>query len=422
VGTAAPRDFRGNSGNNVITGGPSNDVFRLQDGGDDTVYGLGGRDVFYFGAAFTAADTVDGGEQADILGLQGDYSAGVTFGTGTTSNIISIESISLFSGSTAAYGDTSGASYSYVLNMLDGNVAAGTRTRVNGFALLAGENMTLNGAAESDGSFEVFAGRGIDDLTGGAKGDVFFFGHDGRFGAGDSVDGGGGSDIVYLRGDYAIDFNAAGYDASTFVGVESIGLLAFADQTFTSSGDGEFDYDLVWNDAMLGAGETISVNGSRLGASETMAFDGSDESAGAFRLFGGAAADDLAGGAGADLLYGGGGGDTLAGNGGADVFRYQAVSDSTTSAIDQILQFVQGEDKIDLSRIDAIAATPGNEAFTFIGGAAFTGAGQLRATLTDEPTNRWTIEGDVDGDGNADLIISGTVGPGQSLEATDFFL
>ena len=42
--------------------------------------GGGGDDGFYFGGAYTRADTVDGGAgDLDQLGLQGDYSGGVTW-------------------------------------------------------------------------------------------------------------------------------------------------------------------------------------------------------------------------------------------------------------------------------------------------------------------------------------------------------
>ena len=50
--------------------------------------------------------------------------------------------------------------------------------------------MTFNGSAETDGSFFIYGGKGVDTLTGGSGADVFFFAEDGRFGAGDHVDGG----------------------------------------------------------------------------------------------------------------------------------------------------------------------------------------------------------------------------------------
>jgi predicted extracellular nuclease len=415
-----PRDFRGNALDNAIIGASGNDVFRLQDGGDDFVRGMSGRDVFYFGGAFTAGDTVFGGAGADILILQGDYSAGVTLGAGGEANVTEVESLSLFSGSIASYGDVSNATYRYNVTSVDGNVTAGQQLRVNGFGLLAGENLTFDGRAETDGSFLMFAGRGIDNLFGGAGRDVFFFGHDGRFGVGDSVDGGAGFDVVYLRGDYALDFTAIGGGAGTFANVESIGLLSFADTSYSSGGDGAFAYNIVWADAMLAAGGIITINGSRLAAGETMEFDGRLETDGAFRIFAGAGDDVLRGGAGADLIYGGLGADTLQGNGGNDVFRYQSVEESTAAARDSIQGFTLG-DIVDLSRIDADPTAEGDQAFTFIGQSAFTGTrGELR--YVNEAGNIWKVQADVNGDFEADLEFFLVIDDADPITASDFML
>ncbi|HEX8644027.1 MAG TPA: M10 family metallopeptidase C-terminal domain-containing protein, partial [Allosphingosinicella sp.] len=243
---------------------------------------------------------------------------------------------------------------------------------------------------------------------------------DGRFSAGDTVVGGGGYDILYLRGDYAIDFNAAGF-AGALSGVESIALLTSANTEFVGGGDGDFDYSIVWNDAMLAAGGTMTVNGGRLQGHETFAFDAASESDAHLRVFGGAGADTLATGAGNDQLYGGGGADTLTGGAGADLYRILAASDSRAGAYDTIIGFAPGQDRIDLQRIDAKAATPDeNDAFAFIGNAAFTAAGQLRAVHVSG--NLWQVEGDVDGDGIADLVLQVHVDGGQMPAAADFLL
>ncbi|HEX8192491.1 MAG TPA: M10 family metallopeptidase C-terminal domain-containing protein [Allosphingosinicella sp.] len=446
TGDAAPNEtYRGDEFDNEIFGTPDRDIFRLEQGGSDRAFGLEGNDTFYFGAAYDPLDLADGGDGFDVLILQGDYSETTSFGNSSTGNIPNIESISLFSGSNGSYGDETGASYSYNLALSDRNVAAGATLRINGFGLLAGENLTVNGSAETNGAFLIFAGGGIDTLTGGAGNDVFVFGHDDRFGSLDTVNGGAGYDVVYLRGDYAIDFtggsegppallraappeeegfaaSAVASSPSALTNIESIGLLSASDRTYVGGGDGEFDYEIVLADAMTADTGRLTVNGSGLGAAETMVVDGSDEAGASLRIFAGAGDDTLIGGGGADLLFGGLGADTLIGNGGADTFRYQSVAESRPDAPDTIVSFLSGTDKVDLGRIDTDPVATGDQAFTFIGENAFSGGGE-RAELRlvyNEQDARWEAQGDVDGDGAADLLILFT--ETEVLTGSDFML
>ncbi len=79
-------------------------------------------------------------------------------------------------------------------------------------------------------------------------------------------------------------------------------------------------------------------------------------------------------------------------------------------------------DRIDSSGIDAKSAVAGDQAFSFIGTAAFSGvAGQLHAVASGTST---LIQGDVNGDKVADfeiLVQDGTTLPGQ-WTAADFLL
>jgi Ca2+-binding RTX toxin-like protein len=331
----------------------------------------------------------------------------------------SIASVSLYSGANGSFGDTANNRYSYNLATVNANVAAGEVFKINGANLQAGENLTFDGSAESDGSFLVYGGLGTDMLTGGQLGDSFVFAQDGRFGSGDTVDGGAGYDVVYLRGDYSFDFNDAGY-STALVNVESIGLLSATESLYASGGDGEFDYAITWNDDLLAAGGNFTVNGSRLTANESLRFDGSTETDGNLRLFGGGGNDVLRGGVGSDLILGNTGADTLSGGGGNDVFRYQSAADSTASARDSIQDFLVG-DIIDLSRIDAKAGVDGNDAFRFIGSDAFTStAGELRAVKGTGLI--WTVSGDTDGDGVADFEVVVVVADNHTVTGSDFML
>ncbi len=120
--------------------------------------------------------------------------------------------------------------------------------------------------------------------------------------------------------------------------------------------------------------------------------------------------DDLAGNGGNDTLIGGAGADTLFGGADNDHFRFALATDSTLLASDRITDFTAGQDRIDLSLIDANSALVGNQAFTYIGALAFTGAGQLRAASIGGTL--YAVEGDVDG-GGADfrIIVDSATGP-----------
>jgi Ca2+-binding RTX toxin-like protein len=99
-------------------------------------------------------------------------------------------------------------------------------------------------------------------------------------------------------------------------------------------------------------------------------------------LTGNALANEIVGNVGANVIDGRGGADVLRGLGGADTFLWSSVNETglTQATADRIadFSFAQG-DLIDLSAIDADIVAAGNQAFTFIGTAAFSGApGELR--------------------------------------------
>lgn len=121
-------------------------------------------------------------------------------------------------------------------------------------------------------------------------------------------------------------------------------------------------------------------------------------------LTGGNGNDMLSGNSGNDVINGGAGADQLYGGSGADRFVYKVVGESTASSFDTIFDFVPtGGDRIDLSAIDASTRASGNQAFAFIGTAAFKGvAGELRYVKQASDTY---IYGDVNGDKVSDLKI-----------------
>ncbi len=132
--------------------------------------------------------------------------------------------------------------------------------------------------------------------------------------------------------------------------------------------------------------------------------------AGNDQLFGDDGRDYLVGGVGNDVLDGGAGVDKLEGGAGSDTFAFT----DTDGVTDVIVDFTRGADKIDLSGIDAIAGTTADDAFSFIGSAAFSShAGEVRFA-------GGFVSGDVDGDGVADFAIQ--VSGASVLTVADFVL
>jgi len=132
--------------------------------------------------------------------------------------------------------------------------------------------------------------------------------------------------------------------------------------------------------------------------------------------------DTITGMAGADTLRGGMGLDHLTGGSGADRFVFERVAEfagTTATTCDVITDFKHAEgDLIVLSPIDANSQTTAQDAFTWIGTAAFHHvAGELRYSSSGGNT---LVQGDVNGDGQPDfaLLLLGSV----PLAKGDFIL
>jgi Ca2+-binding RTX toxin-like protein len=169
--------------------------------------------------------------------------------------------------------------------------------------------------------------------------------------------------------------------------------------------DGKLDYETRTSfDITLTATEGEEVTQRSFTIDITDVAETVRGSSGNDRLKGDATPDVLKGGAGNDRLIGGGGADRLSGGGGADTFVFTGLGHSTPDAFDVITDFKgRRGDIIDLSGIDADTGRSGNQSFDFIGRDGFSGtAGELRF---EKSNGRTVIEGDVDGDGEADFVL-----------------
>jgi Ca2+-binding RTX toxin-like protein len=161
-------------------------------------------------------------------------------------------------------------------------------------------------------------------------------------------------------------------------------------------------------------------------ATQATGGSGSDLLSNIENLTGSSYNDRLTGNTGTNVLSGGAGQDTLTGGAGNDIFDFNAVTESglTSTTWDVIADFARG-DRIDLSTIDAKTATTTlNDAFAFMGSAAFSttdASGQLRYVY-DSISGTGMLYGSNDADSAAEFAIklSGT-GVG-SMTAADFIL
>jgi VCBS repeat-containing protein len=228
----------------------------------------------------------------------------------------------------------------------------------------------------------------------------------------DDLRGLGGADTLLGNGGNDVLDGGAGAD-SLLGGAGDDRVIHDAADRLSDGGAGLLDVLVVSGGTKVNLGASDQVTGDK---GTTTGFESVDASAAltSVTLRGGAGMNALAGGLGDDLLQGGRGADALTGGAGVDRFVFTAVADSAAGAADQISDFTSGSDRLDLTAIDAIAGGTKN-AFSFIGGAAFSAAGQLRY---DQATG--LLEGDVTGDGVADFQLD--LGPSQMLVVSDILL
>src|ERR1043166_1979335 len=310
----------GGAGNDVLTAGAGNDVFNLAFGGNDIANGGAGDDIFQMGAAFTAADQIDGGSELDSVILKGDYSGAhaVTFADTT---MVNVDYLNVSAG------------FNYDLTSADGTVAAFDVLTVDATALGPANSIHFDGSAETDGSFFFADGQGNDTFLGGTQSDVFSF----DLGGSDTGQGGGGDDFLDACGhlDSTDQFDGGtGYDTmeltdegGTYTGANALHLTAAMMANFEELDLDPGNYDITTVDANVAAGVTFTVDAT---FADQVSFDGSAESDGSFYFEDSTGNDGFKGGAQDDFLgFERGGSDTGQGGGGDDFVDACGKLDST---------------------------------------------------------------------------------------------
>jgi VCBS repeat-containing protein len=217
--------------------------------------------------------------------------------------------------------------------------------------------VTVNGTYDPDSD----TGNDFDLLTGVATGVIGSAGNDVLVGTeradgGAAINGGEGSDVVYAQGGGDIIFGGSA-----------------ADTLYGQSGD-----------------DTIN---------------------------GGAGRDFLYGGSGDDRLNGAGGYDNLWGGSGDDVFVFSVSSDSGGPGGDTIHDFHHGNDRIDVSAIDADSTDVTDTAFAW-GGTVATAHG----VWFSESAGNTVLHFDSDGNAASDEMTITLTGTGLFLSQADFIL
>ncbi len=297
--------------------------------------------------------------------------------------------------------------------------SAGDRLIGNSIANVLNGNAGNDTMSGNGGNDTLAGGAGQDQLTGGAGADLFD--HDGAASGLDSIADfqlGAGGDVLDFRGAISgYTGNVADYvqlvsgGGNTVVRIDADGGVDNFSDAVTLVGLTGLSADtLVANGNILLSGSVSplppppspsppsggsSIVGTR--RKDDLAGTGGDDT-----MSGLGGSDTLSGGGGEDSLMGGAGKDALIGGLGADIFDYNSVSEAGkgTKKRDAISDFNEAEgDRIDLSTIDAVKGT-GDQAFDFIGGAAF---GKVAGELRFE---NGLLQGDTTGDGKLDFEIA----------------
>jgi serralysin len=223
-----------------------------------------------------------------------------------------------------------------------------------------------------------------------------------------------------LQGDHAVIFcawDAGGEDTFDFSGYTQAQVIDLNNEHFSSVGGMKFNVSI--SKAVIVDGEIVNLIENAIGGSakDTIIGNNGDNTldgragndvikglGGNDNLIGGDGIDNLVAAQGNDTLTGGLGADKLNGAKGNDTFVFTALADSVVGAEDTILHGVTRLDTIDLSAIDAQTGA-GNQAFHLVAGDSFTNHKGELIRFYDSAHNTTYIQGDVDGDGDADISI-----------------
>jgi len=452
TGNAAGNVLNGQGGADTMSGGDGADSYYVDNSGDvvtetNATASTGGTDhVHSYLAAYTLSTNVENGRilATGTANLTGNTLNNVLY-AGTGNNVLDggtgIDTVSYACGVIGTTGVTVNLSLTTALATGD----SGSDTLLN-IENITGSNYndTLTG---NSGANILDGGSGIDTMTGGDGSDAYYVRD-----TGDTViesnatASTGGTDLVYsylaaytlgnnvengrilatgaanLNGNTLNNVLYAGTGNNVLNGVSGVDTVSYQ----YSAASVSVNLATTTAQATSGSGsDTLNNIDNLVGTNfhDTLVGDAFANTLDGLALNdyldGGAGNDMLLGGEGSDMLIGSLGKDRLTGGLGNDVFDFNSITETglTNTTWDVITDFVRGADKIDLSTIDANAATLVNDAFSSViasaSATAFSAAGQLKM-IGD------VLYGNTDTDASAEFAIqlSGI----SSLTTADFVL
>lgn len=231
-------------------------------------------------------------------------------------------------------------------------------------------------------------------------------------------------DLVYFdaNGDPVLSIDNVNWELSLFDfeagNYESAEITSLPD-VFWGNNYSDLIYSGLGPDKLYGKGGNDRLYG---GTGDDSLFGGTGND----RLFGEAGRDTLrgddgndtlTGSSGRDVLIGGRGKDVLAGGADRDQFDFNSKVECGLGATRDLIKDLFVGDTIDLSGIDANERIGGNQAFRFIGGTAFSQAGQLSFN-----SRTGILAGNTDSDRAPEFEIAVTLVGGNRLDSLDLIL
>ncbi|MGL5034885.1 MAG: beta strand repeat-containing protein [Microcystaceae cyanobacterium] len=423
------------------------------DGGFDTLIGSRGDDKIFGGGGY---DTMDGGLGSDTYYIDGNFASGWNVFSGydtyrDTGNVgtdrivvvpmdqIKMQAVLAWANIYTPVVDVNSVDIG-IQNFSNSGIEIIDATRVSGTVRLLGNwdpnvmdfstvqflgsNFVING----DGANDTITGsQGNDNILGGIGNDRIYGGNGDDTLAGeldqDFLDGNNGSDTYVITGNLSTGWN--GFDTFKDTGT-------YGRDRLLAKGTGNVDISMLsfstattGIERIDGTGATGTVQVLGDWQANLLDFSGTTFVGSNIVINGDGQADTLIGSNGNDVIVGGQGGDYITGGLGADTltggrdwnhFFFNSVAEigKGVGTRDTITDFTANVDFIHLENIDANTLIAGNQAFSFIGSAAFSGqAGQLRFASG-------LVTGDVNADRVADfeLALTGVT----SLIAYNFVL